>query len=332
MGSSGKILITGAAGFVGAALCRHLAQKKIPLRAVVRRGGTPLPADLKALLDDVVAVSEVTRPEAWSKLLTEIEVVVHLAARAHCLVSDRRSEERFFSDNLEMSRALAQGAVKAGVRRLIFLSTIKVNGEGVLAPGACVYGPGDRPRPRGAYAVSKWRAEQELNRLCVPEQGPELVIIRSPLVYGPGVKGNFAALLAWLDRGRPLPVARTDNQRSFISLDNLVDFLEFSCFHPQAGGRLLFPADERDCSSRELAHLLARALERPFRSCSLPIGLMKFSAALLGQSAALVKLMGNLQLDRSSVAELGWRAPERVETGLTKTANWWRQVGKKRSA
>ncbi|MEA1922990.1 MAG: NAD-dependent epimerase/dehydratase family protein [Pseudomonadota bacterium] len=322
----GKILITGAAGFVGVALCRHLKRRKLPFRAVVRQGGTSLPADLQADLVDVVAVPESAKAELWAGLLTGVEVVIHLAARAHRSESGSLAGDRFFRDNLDMTCALAQGAVRAGVRRFIFLSSIKVNGEGVLAPGHRAYSARDRPRPEDAYAVSKWRAEQELERICAFAKGPKLTIIRSPLVYGPGVKANFATLLAWLDRGWPLPVPRAGNRRSLLYIDNLIDLIDYSLLHEQTDGALLFPADEQDYSTAEIATLLARGLGRPLRLCPLPSSLVKFGAALLRRPQSAAKIFGSLQVDRSSVAGLGRQVPQRAKSGLAETAAWWRQV------
>ena len=282
-----------------------------------------MPADLQTSLVDVVAVPESANAEFWAGLLTGVEVVIHLAARAHRSESGSLVGDRFFRVNLDMSCALALGAVKAGVQRLFFLSSIKVNGEGVLAPEHHAYSAQDRPHPQDVYAVSKWRAEQELARICVSNKGPKLTIIRSPLVYGPGVKANFARLLTWLDRGWPLPVPRAGNRRSLLYIDNLVDLINFLLLHEQTDGALLFPADEQDYSTAEIATLLTRELGRPLRLCPLPLSLVKFGAALLRRPQLPAKIFGSLQVNRSSVTGFGWQVPERAKNGLAETAAWF---------
>lgn len=319
---SGKILVTGAAGFIGVALCRELRRRNLPVKAAVRQGGSSLPLDLQTDLDDIITVPGDADVDTWTDLLAGVETVVHLAARAHKNGSYGQIKDKFFSDNLDLSRSLASGAVKAGVRRFLFLSTIKVCGEGALAVAHKV---GERASPQGAYAVSKWRAEQELRHLCSSCNSPVLQVIRTPLVYGPGVKGNFAALLGWIERGRPLLLPLQGNRRSFIYIGNLVDFIMFLLLHPASGNSLIMPADREDYSTETLATILSQQLGRPLRSYRLPLNCLRLGAWLLRRPEMVVKMFGSLQVDRKSIEELTWRAPYKTSEGLAETALWWQQ-------
>ncbi len=327
MARSGKILITGAAGFIGVALCRRLANRGLPIRAVIRRGGTPLPTALSGCLDDVVAVDTLVEALVWEKLLDGVERVVHLAARVHC--SDQRessSNDLFFHDNLDAGIALGEAAVRFGIQRLIFLSTIKVNGEGGWGPDHHPFKNSDRPRPQGPYAISKWRTEQELQRLCGYPGGPELTIIRPPLVYGPGVKGNFAALLGWLNRGLPILIPRPVNRRSMIYLGNLVDLIEFCLFHADAGGRVLLPADREDWSMAGLVNFLARGLGRRARILQIPESWLRWGGKIVQREEHFMKMFGSLRVDSRALAELGWHPPMSENDILLDFAPWLRET------
>ena len=211
MAQSGKILITGAAGFVGTALCRRLLAQGRGLRVLIRNGSR-LPAELFRELDEVAAVEELTDETAWVNLLDGVDRVVHLAGRVHGRASSAAAD-LYFRDNLDLTLDLGRAALKAGVKRFIFISTIKVNGEGVLSSDHHPYEASDRPRPLGAYAVSKWRAEQELRSLFNRAAAPSLVILRPPLIYGSAAKGNYAWLKRWLSWGLPVPVPRSGNRQ-----------------------------------------------------------------------------------------------------------------------
>ncbi|MCD6292193.1 MAG: NAD-dependent epimerase/dehydratase family protein [Deltaproteobacteria bacterium] len=318
----GKILVTGAAGFIGVALCRELKRKNLPLKAVVRQGGSSLPLDLQTDLEDIITVPGDVDADTWTDLLTGVETVVHLAARAHKNGSYGHIKDEFFSDNLDLSRSLASGAVSAGVRRFLFLSTIKVCGEGSLAGTHKV---SEKVSPRGAYAVSKWRAEQELRHLCSSRNSPVLQIIRTPLVYGPGVKGNFASLLGWIERGRPLLLPLQENRRSFIYLNNLVDFIMFLLAHPEIESSVMMPADREDYSTEFMASIMSRQMGRPLRSYRLPLDCLRLGAWLLHRPEMVVKMFGSLQVDRKRVEALGWQAPYQTSEGLAETVSWWQQ-------
>jgi len=305
MGRSGKILITGAAGFVGVALCRYLLSKGLPLRVVVRRGGTPLPPDLVDCLDDIVEVDNLVEGQIWDSLLEGVESVVHLAARTHCSDNAGSSSELCFCDNLDVSMALARALQKSEVHRLIFLSSIKVNGEGAWGDAHQPYKISDRPRPQGSYAVSKWRAEQELTRLCRKGgQGPVLIIIRSPLIYGEGGKGNQAWLQKWLAWGLPLPISRVRNQRSLLALDSLIGLLEFYLVNSDISSRTVLISDRRDWSTAQFFSFLARQAGVRARFFKVPICWLKIIARMSRREALFIKMFGNLCIENSADIKL----------------------------
>ncbi len=297
MGEPGKILITGAAGFVGVALCRRLAGLGLPLRAVVRRGGTPLPRALAASLDDVVSVDGLTDSRVWGTLLEGVDAVVHLAARTHCFDNEGASSDLYFRDNLDAGVALGETAQQSGVRRLIFLSTIKVNGEGAWGDDRQPFKVSDRLRPQGPYAISKWRTEQELRRLCQGAQTPTLTIIRPPLIYGAGAKGNLALLQKWIVRGLPLPIPRGGNRRSLLDLESLVGFIEFYLLHPEANPQTVLVADQQDWSTARFFAATAQKLGRRARLFQVPLFWLRVASTITRQETLFIKMFGSLRVD-----------------------------------
>ncbi len=293
-----KILITGAAGFVGTALCRQLHHQGFALRVVVRRGGSRLPEDLVCDLDDVIEVEEIMDDSAWSALLVGIDRVVHLAARAHA-GGQSTAADLYFRDNLDATFVLARAALVARVKQFIFVSTIKVNGEGVLRSDHHPYKVSDRPRPRGAYAVSKWRAEQELNSLFNCDGAPELVILRPPMIYGDAVKGNSAFLQKWLSWGLPLPVPRNGNRRSLLALENLLEIItDLLSATARAGSKLLLPCDQKEWSTERLAKYLALKVGCKARILAVPGSLMFGLMAIINRNNFFVKIYGSLRIEK----------------------------------
>ena len=285
----GIILVTGAAGFIGQALCRRLAAEGRAVCALVRRGGRQLPGEIAAQMAGVAAVDDLAGPCPWTEIMAGVESVVHLAGRAHA-----RGRDQFFCDNLDATVALARAARAAGVRHFVFLSTIKVNGEGVVAPfQARPYTASDRPRPTGPYAVSKWRAEQELAKLFPTMGKAALTIIRPPLVYGDGAAGNLAGLKRWLEWGLPLPVPRESNRRSLVSRERLIAII-VDCLDLYPVSKLLLPADPVDRSTAELAHLLVP--DRPVHLLPVPGLLLLIAGRAVSHPEIYQKLYGSLQI------------------------------------
>lgn len=309
-----KVLVTGANGFVGNALWRRLAVAPgIQATGSVR---TPEVARLQPLWS---AVGELTPATDWAALVTGVEVVVHTAARVHVLddtAADPLAE--FQRVNVEGTLQLARQASVAGVRRFIFVSSVKVNGESTS--GGQPFHADDQPAPLDAYGVSKHEAEQALRELAL-QTGMELVIVRPPLVYGPGVKANFAAMMRWLERGMPLPLGAVDNRRSLVAIDNLVDLLVTCLRHPAAAGQTFLVSDGEDVSTTQLLRRMGAALGRPARLLPVPPSWLEWSAARLGKGDVARRLCGSLQVDITKTRDLlGWRPPLSLDQGLKKAA------------
>jgi nucleoside-diphosphate-sugar epimerase len=252
----------------------------------------------------------------WTDALIGVDVVIHLAARVH-MMKDKAADPLavFRTINVAGSLNLARQAAAAMVKRFVFISSVKVNGEATL-PGR-PFAADDIPAPLDPYGVSKMEAEQGLRQIAA-ETGMEVVIIRPPLVYGPGVKANFAALMRAVQRGWPLPLGAVHNQRSLVALDNLVDFIVTCVTHPQAANQTLLVSDGQDLSTTELVRGLARAAGVPARLLPVPVwALQAGGASLLGKGDVIQRLCGNLQVDISKARNLlGWVPPVCVEEGL----------------
>jgi len=251
----------------------------------------------------------------WSEVLQGCDVFIHSAARAH-ITKDEAADPlaEYRRVNVESTLNLARQAVSAGVKRFIFISSIKVNGEGT--PLGMPYKASDAPTPEDAYGQSKLEAEQGLVQLA-SETSMEVVIIRPPLVYGPGVKGNFASMIKLIEKGLPLPLGAIHNKRSLVSIDNLVDLIIRCIDHPAAANQVFLAGDGQDLSTTELLRGVGKAMGKPARLIPLPSGLLQFGAALLGKQAMAQRLLGSLQVDISKTCELlSWKPPYTVEEGL----------------
>ena len=332
-----QVLVTGATGFVGRSLVQRLYEAEPNLvKTVVRRETSLVPAGVeKRLIGDLAADTD------WRAALRGVEAVVHLAARVHIMRDTADNPLREFRrTNVEGTLNLARQAAQMGVRRFIFLSSVKVNGEGQVAiwkrpetePQAArtgrldapdVYRETDTPAPQDAYGVSKHEAEQGL-RLLAAATGMELVIIRPPLVYGPGVRANFQLLMRAIAKGIPLPLGASNNGRSLVGLDNLVDFIRTCLAHAAAANQTFLVSDGDDVSTRELIDRIARVMGRPARLVPVPAPILLAGATLCGKRLAAQRLLGSLRVDISKARQvLGWRPPFGMEEELKRTVSFW---------
>ena len=309
-----RILVTGASGFVGTALCRELLARGHRVRAAVRRPIPPgaVPPDLHQILIPDIAAEFDRRA-----LVDGVDTVVHLAAIAHR--SHRRIGTEIRRVNCDAAVRLAEAA--AGLAgRFIFLSSVKVHGED---SDGTTYGEKDALNPEDSYGRSKLEAERALTEIA-GRNGIELVTIRPPLVYGPGVKANFLRLLGWVDSGLPLPFASVHNRRSLIYIGNLVDAIARCAEHPAARGPFLV-SDEEAVSTPELVSRIARALKRPARLVPVPAALLRAAGMIAGRRDEMRRLTGNLAIDSSRARRLlDWRPPYTLDAGLAETARWFR--------
>ena len=307
------VLVTGASGFVGSIICQVLIERGIAVRRALGLSGGAL-----AHRDDCV-IREPGEVANWSMAMKGVDSVVHLAARTHVMrdtAADPLAEYRRI--NVSGTQALAEAAQAAGVRRFIFLSSIKVNGGGTtLRP----YSETDAPCPEDAYGVSKREAELALRAAAADM---ETVILRPPLLYGPGVKGNFLRLMRAIERGMPLPLGSIHNHRSLLYVGNLVDAIMLSLDHPAAAGQTYLVADNEGISTPELIRAIAAAMHRPARLLPLPLPLLRFAGAITDKSAAVSRLLGSLQIDSNKIRrELGWQPRYTLTEGLSQTAEWY---------
>lgn len=303
-----RLLVTGASGFIGRALCQHLVSSGLEVTPAVRKPG-PVPGEQVLPPDDA---------QAWHQALQGCQSVVHLAGRAHVMHEHAHDPLQAFREaNVQATLTLAERAAQAGVRRFVFVSSIKVNGEHT-APGAC-FTAQDMPRPTDPYAVSKWEAEQGL-RTIAQSSDMDLVIVRPPLVYGPGVKGNFAQMLRWVGKPVPLPLGGVENQRSMIALDNLISFLTLCALperSPLAAGHTFLVSDLTPVSTPELLRKIAQAYGKRLWLLPVPPSLLKLLARLVGQAQAADRLLSSLVIDDSPARQLlHWQPPVSMDEQL----------------
>ena len=310
-----KILVTGPDGFVGYRLCDRLLQDGYSVRGA-QFAPVPLPEGCES-----VVVGDLAEATNWDEALDGVDRVVHLAARVHIMNDDSADPlEAFRHVNVEGTRKLAEAAVRAGVKRFVFISSIKVLGEATTDRS---FFADDPFAPQDPYGISKMEAEQLLLALS-KESGMEVTIVRPPLVYGPSVRANFLKLLSIVNKGIPLPFGLVNNRRSLVFVDNLVDFLACCLTHEKSGNESFLVSDGHDLSTAELVRAIATAFGRHPVLLPVPPALMKLAGSLLGKRPEVDRLCGSLALDISKARKLlGWNPPVSAEDGLKETVEWF---------
>ncbi len=311
-----SILLTGATGFIGGALIECLHQQQLPIIAAVRASDNRLPSNVKQ-----VSIGDLASSTDWDQALLGVDTVIHLAARVHIMRDASVNPLAAFREvNTNATLNLARQAADAGARRFIYLSSIKVNGENTIDKPFTADQYSDASDP---YGISKDEAEKGLLDIA-RQTAMEIVIIRPPLVYGPGVRGNFLSMLNWLQRGIPLPLGAVNNQRSLVFIDNLVDLIITCIEHPAAANQTFLVSDGDDLSTTELLRGMGKALDKPVYLIPVPPLLLNLGATVIGKKDVAQRLLGNLQVDISKAQEgLNWTPPVTIEDGLYKTAQWY---------
>lgn len=314
------VLISGASGFVGRILCRRLLDLNIRVIAAVRDE-----VDFPEIRNESFSpsiIGDIDRQTDWSEALKGVDTLFHLAARVHVMKETKADPlEEYRRVNVQGTEHLARSAAAAGVKRFVYVSSIKVNGE--KSQPDRPFTEDDLPKPQDPYAISKWEAEQALHRVSL-ETGLEVVVVRPPLVYGAGVKGNFAVMIETIVKGIPLPFGSVHNRRSLIYVENLADALIHCGRHASAAGQTYLVSDGEDLSTPELLRRMGDALGRPARLLSFPPVLLKWLFALVGKREPGERLLGSLVVESGKIRrEVSWRPPFSVQQGLHTTAEWY---------
>lgn len=304
-----RVAVTGANGFVGSALVETLVRGGVQARGLVR----------SASQRGQVTIGDIHGQTDWGAALQGVDVVIHCAARVHVMVeSEREPIAAFRRINTDGSRRLAEEAARMGVQRIVYVSSIKVYGETTpMTPrGPEHFRFDDAPSPVDPYGVSKWEAEQAIMEVA-DRTGLEFVIVRPPLVYGPGVGGNFARLVQLVRRGVPIPFGRVRNYRSLVARQNLVDLLAKCASHPCAPGRVFLVSDDEDVSTPDLVRRIASAMGQPSRLIPVPVWFLRTIGRLTGRSAEVERLLDSLTVDIQATRDiLGWDPPVTLDEGI----------------
>ncbi len=309
------ILVTGATGFVGQAVAKKLYDLGIPTKLAVRTQTNDHPSSF--------IIEDICKDTDWSTALQGVDCIIHCAARAHVMKeTEKEALKAYRIVNVDGTKRLCKQAVEAGVRRIIYLSSIKVNGEQTLRKHE-KFSADDEAKPEDAYGISKLEAEEVLHEISA-RTGLETVIIRPPLIYGSGVKGNFLSMLGWLYLGVPLPLGAIQNQRSLVGIDNLIDLIITCIDHPAAANQTFLVSDDETLSTTELLQRLGIALDKPARLFPVPASFLGLAARLIGKKDIARRVLGSLQVDISKTKKmLNWTPPFNVDEGLKKTAEWY---------
>ncbi|MCD5380543.1 SDR family oxidoreductase, partial [Candidatus Gracilibacteria bacterium] len=308
-----RILVTGATGFIGQHLVQELVNNNFEVAVTIRKKNNLFSSTVTQFI-----VKDIESDPDWTAVLQDIECVIHLAGRAHVL-KDKNPDPltEFRRVNTDGTINLAHQAIKLGIKRFIFISSIGVNGNVNNKP----FSVNDIPNPIEPYAVSKYEAEFELQKLTNGSK-METVIIRPPLVYGPNAPGNFAQLIKVTNKGIPLPLGEIHNQRSFIAIENLIDLIITCIKHPAAANKTFLASDDEDLSTTDLLRRMAIALEKPSRLIPIPPSIITLGATLLGKKEIAQRLCGSLQVDINHTKKtLDWKPPVSVDEALKKTAD-----------
>jgi len=313
-----KVAVTGANGFIGTALTHKLCEKGYDVRGIVRSKERSLNRNSRL---EIFAVGEINSDTNWNDALKGIDVVIHLASRVHKLNDASINPlAEYRRVNTDGTQRLAEISARAGVKRLIFISTIKVNGEKTAGDA---FTENHLAHPQDPYAISKWEAEQALHNIS-DATGLEIVILRLPLVYGQGVKANFLRLLDMVNKNIPLPLSMVNNKRSMIYIGNLVDAIIRCIEHPDAVNKTFLVSDGQDVSTPELIRMIAGAMGKKAKLFPCPLSLLKMIGKVAGKSDEIERLTGSLQIDTAKIRrELSWTPPFTMEQGLRKTADWF---------
>jgi len=319
-----RILITGANGFIGSRLTQYALDRGHRVKVVTRSAEDvrkfPWGKDV-----EIFQAEDIGREERWPRVLEGLSAVVHLAGKAHVAEEgDPLKARQYFEVNTLGTVRLASAAARAGISRFVFVSSVKVNGRST--PPGQAFSEEDAVHPSGAYALSKWEAERRLWRLAAAT-GLEVVVVRPPLVYGPGVKANMLALLKVVDKGLPLPLAGIHNKRSYVGLSNLTDLLATCVGHPAAAGQTFLAGDGSDLSTPDLIRAISKALHRPCRLLPFPPSLLR--AASCARPSVGTALLDSLSVDAGKARRtLAWAPPVPFEVGMQEMADWYLETGK----
>ena len=313
-----KVLVSGANGFIGSELSSQLIKRKYSVNAVVRSfGKTSLKIESGQGLENF-EVGEINAETSWSEPLNGVDCVIHCAGKAH--ITNKLTHE-YKKVNIDGTCSLAQQAAEAGVKRFIFLSTIKVNGE--ITTEFSKFSCHDAPCPEDEYSKSKWTAEKKLHEIS-KKTGLDVVIIRPPLVYGPGVKGNFHSLLTLVSMKLPLPFGSLTNYRSIVGLENLINLLILCIDHPAARGQTFLVKDNQDLSVVSLIRRISKIMNKSKIILPVPIYLLKLLGIIGKKSLEVNRLINSLQIDDSHTRKLlGWKPSSDISGFLEKTVNWY---------